>query len=394
MAEQRKSWSSLANKLLGSNKSSNKTPSPNAADRAAALASRTPVPEKPEPENPAPETPIPLDVIGVDHNFDGVVLITLQTQDGNALPGYEPGCHADVHIPTEQIENTSSEDLVRQYSLFPTETIGQDGPEEGKYGIAVKLEPDSRGGSIALHKVKVGDTLRINPPRNKFALDPSAKRTVLVGAGVGIAPIYSLARQLKLQGADYTILYFASSTERAVMQHLIDAHLQGQTRSIFATGAREKQAGFITEALTSSNVAPEDTHLYVCGPQGFMDGVIEVAGTHIPKGNIHWEAFRPTEETLAGNIDADGPFEVEFMGETYAIGEGVSVLDVFEEEDLPIMSRCFEGTCGTCVMKVVAGTPDHRDSFFTEEQHEQGAFATCVSRALSPKLSLERWKNI
>ena len=386
MREQRKPWSSIANKLLGASKSS----SLNAADRAAALASRSPLPEKPQP--PAPEAPIPLNVIGVDHDWDGVVLITLQTADDRALPGYEPGCHADFHIPTE--ERNGGEEFVRQYSLFPTETIGQDGPEEGKYGIAVKLEPDSRGGSIALHKVKVGDTLWINPPRNKFALEPSARRTVLVGAGVGIAPIYSLARELKLQGADYTILYFASSTERAVMQHLIDAHLQGQTRSIFASGAREKQAGFIAEALTSSDIASEYTHLYVCGPQGFMDGVIDVARAHIPKENIHWEAFRPTEETLAGNVDADGSFQVEFMGETYTIGEGVSVLDVFEEEDLPIMSRCFEGTCGTCVMKVVSGTPDHRDSFFTEEQHEQGAFATCVSRALSPSISLERWKNI
>lgn len=124
-----------------------------------------------------------------------------------------------------------------------------------------------------------------------------------------------------------------------------------------------------------------------------MDGVIEVAGEVLPERNIHWEAFRPTEVALAGNECADGAFEIEFRGMSMEVPEGKSVLDVLEEEDLPIMSQCAEGTCGTCVMRVVEGTPDHRDSVFTEEQHEQGAFATCVSRSLSPTLVLERWRN-
>ena len=61
---------------------------------------------------------------------------------------------------------------------------------------------------------------------------------------------------------------------------------------------------------------------------------------------------------------------------------------------MPILSQCEEGTCGTCIMRVTDGTPDHRDSIFTEEQHENGAFATCVSRSLSPTLTLERWRNL
>lgn len=378
--------------LSGLFRGTNKASDPNADDRAAALASRAT--RETETETPPPveggEQRVELTASHIE-NSDGVATITLCTPDGEPLAGYEPGCHADFFIRTPD-----GEELVRQYSLFPMSHADAEGAgeERGAYGISVKLEDDSRGGSIALHNLNEGDTIEIDTPRNNFGLAEGAKRSILVGAGVGIAPIYSLARELKRQGADYTVLYFASSRERAAMSHLIDEYLHGQTKSIFASGEREKQAGYIEEALATSDVAPADTHLYVCGPQGFMDGVIDVAERSLPAENIHWEAFRPSEETLAGDHRADGPFEVSFLGETYQIPEGESVLDVFEDEDVPIMSRCQDGTCGTCVVRVAEGLPDHRDSFFTEEQHENGAFATCVSRALSPSLTLERWKNI
>lgn len=337
----------------------------------------------PQPTDPR----IELTVAAVERG-DSVVLITLRAPDGKLLDGYEPGCHADFYL-----EDAEGRELVRQYSLFPMDHLGVAG-EEDCYGIAVKLEENSRGGSIALHNLEVGDTVRIGRPRNNFPLAPGAKRSILVGAGVGIAPIYSLARDLQRHDADYSVLYFASSEERAVMRRAIEEYLQGKTKSIFASGAREKQASYIEDALRASDVPAEDTHVYVCGPQGFMDGVIEVATKALPESNVHWEVFRAAEETLAGDSRADGPFEVHFEGETYAIPAGESVLDVFEDEDVPIMSQCFEGTCGTCIMRVVDGTPDHRDSVFTEEQHERGAFATCVSRSLSPTLTLERWKNM
>ena len=365
---------------------------PNALDREEAFDNRRARQARQAEQPSGTSTPgdaIELTAVDVERAH-GIALITLQTHDGSPIPGYEPGCHADFLLRSPE-----GEELVRQFSLFPMHHLSaEDSGQRAIYGIEVKLETDSRGGSIAAHNIEPGDTVRILPPRNNFGLAPGAKRSILVGAGVGIAPVFSLARELQIQQADYSVLYFASSQERALMRHLIDTYLHGQTKSIFATGERDKQSGYIEEALAASDSAPEDTHLYVCGPQGFMDSVMEVASQHLPKANIHFEAFRAAEETLAGNHDADGPFEVVLNGETYAVPEGESVLDVFEDEDVPIMSQCSEGTCGTCIMRVVDGTPDHRDSIFTEEQHENGAFATCVSRSLSPTLTLERWKNL
>ena len=328
---------------------------------------------------------IPLTVVDVDRNTADIAVITLTTADGAPLPGYEPGCHADFHLTAK-----SGEDLVRQYSLFP---MTPNTSNEGRYGITVKVEPDSRGGSEALYDLEAGETVNISAPRNNFGLAQDAQHSILIGAGVGIAPIYSLARGLSRQAADFSVIYFASSAERAVLSHLFDEYCAYKTRNVFATGAREQQGRIVREALHPLTSVAGASHLYVCGPQGFMETVREVAAEYLPPENIHWEAFRPEEKKLQGTALADAPFTVTFRDETFTIPADKSVLDVFEDEDFPIMSQCAEGTCGTCVMRVVDGTPDHRDSVFTAEQHESGAFATCVSRALSDNLTLERWRN-
>lgn len=337
------------------------------------------------PNSVETQATVPLTVVDVQRTADTIALITLRTQDGQALPGYEPGCHIDAHLTTE-----AGEPITRQYSLF---TMSPTGDEQGLYGVEVTREHFAHGGAAAMYRLEPGDTLRISALRNNFPLAQGATRSILVGAGVGIAPIFSLARGLALADATFRVIYFASSAEKAVLSHLIEEYCADRTRNVFASGAREQQADIVRDAIREHGGDPETTHLYVCGPQGFMDGVIEVAGEALPARNIHWEAFRPTEVALAGNQSADGAFEIEFRGMSMEVPEGKSVLDVLEEEDLPIMSQCAEGTCGTCVMRVVEGTPDHRDSVFTEEQHEQGAFATCVSRSLSPTLVLERWRN-
>ena len=89
--------------------------------------------------------------------------LALAAVDGSPLPPFEPGAHIDVQLPNG---------LIRQYSLCP----GAD--QEGRYLIAVLLEPASRGGSAAVHRLLVGVRLRIAAPRNHFPLQADARRSL------------------------------------------------------------------------------------------------------------------------------------------------------------------------------------------------------------------------
>jgi vanillate O-demethylase ferredoxin subunit len=51
---------------------------------------------------------------------------------------------------------------------------------------------------------------------------------------------------------------------------------------------------------------------------------------------------------------------------------------------------CSEGICGTCLTKVVAGTPDHWDMYLTPEEQAKGdVIMVCCSRSQTARLVLD-----
>ena len=108
----------------------------------------------------------------------------LVAADGSVLPPFSAGSHIDVHLPGG---------WVRQYSLCNNPT------ESHRYLIAVLRDPNSRGGSKAMHElVNEGDALHISPPRNHFALAHDAQRHILLAGGIGITPILCMADRRKV----------------------------------------------------------------------------------------------------------------------------------------------------------------------------------------------------
>jgi vanillate O-demethylase ferredoxin subunit len=106
---------------------------------------------------------------------EGTVGYELAAADGSALPLFEAGSHIDIHLP---------DGMIRQHSLHDLPS------DPARYRIGVLREAQSRGGSAALvDKVKVGDELDISVPRNHFALDSKAGRSILLAGGIGITPI-------------------------------------------------------------------------------------------------------------------------------------------------------------------------------------------------------------
>ena len=241
-------------------------------------------------------------------------------------------------------------------------------------------------------KLRHGDSFKISQAFNNFELVADAGYYVLVGAGGGITPMLSMAQSLERENKPYLVLFFARDSHHAVLLEQLRETCGDKLIEVFGR-PREKQADIYRHLLGQ---APKETAFYVCGPQGFMDSAKEIALDYLPEHAFHWENFHPDLQALSGEKNAgagDGPFEVEFCGETVEIPENKTVLEVLEDLDLPVKSRCLEGTCSTCLMRVVEGEPDHRDSVYDAQMYAEGAFAPCVSRALSPKLTLERWRQ-
>lgn len=345
----------------------------------------------------------------------------LVPEGGEVLPNFTSGSHIDVHLPGG---------FMRQYSLYrlPSDeqssggnsadnsatrgdrkeaSNGEDGPS--CYRIAVKREPDSRGGSIAAHELEEGARLEISEPRNNFPIIRGAQRQVLLAAGVGITPIFEHARRLQDKGADFQVLYVARSAEEAALSEELEQMCPGKVECVFGENRRADHAAMVREVIegpepeqrsggflkraTRKVLGKDDparfhgVHVYMCGPAGFMDSARAVAREFLPDTRIHNENFHPR---TSAHQEGDEPFVVEVDGEEFTIGARETIAEVLDRHDVPVYTSCEEGTCGTCQMMVVEGAADHRDSVFSAEQHQAGRIATCVSRAAGEKLILRR----
>lgn len=296
----------------------------------------------------------------------------LARADGTALPVFSAGSHIDVHLGSG---------LVRQYSLCnPSE-------ENHRYLIGVLLDPNSRGGSKAMHdQITVGQTISISEPRNLFPLEHRATRTLLFAGGIGITPILCMAERLAQSGADFELHYAARSAERAAFQaRLRESPFASRVHLYFDDAQPPKpldMPGLLGEPHAS-------THLYVCGPTGFMDFVLRSAREQgWSEDTLHREYFSAPSDVHA----AGASFEIQLAssGDVYVIGPDQTIIDVLYEAGVDIPVSCEQGICGTCITRVLEGEPDHRDSFLTDvERAKNNQFTPCCSRAKSARLVLD-----
>lgn len=304
---------------------------------------------------------------------DAVYSFELRAIDGKPLPTFAAGAHIDVHL---------GNGLVRQYSLYnsPDET--------DRYCIAVANTPQSRGGSRHLcETVQEGDILRVDPPRNLFPLDETAAFSLLVAGGIGITPILSMAARLHQLGKDFAMHYCGRTASAMAFRNALDGAPYADRVTLHFDDAPQAQTADIAVQIAKCSAG---SHLYVCGPSGFMDNVLtwgRDAGWQ--EECLHREYFAAAPLT---SPTGDEPFTLRLVRSQrdLLVPAGKTAADILLESGVDIRLSCEQGICGTCLTPVVAGTPDHRDLFLTKAEHDRNdCFTPCCSRSKSPVLMID-----
>lgn len=296
-----------------------------------------------------------------------VLALEFQAANAKPLPGAEPGAHIDVHLPSG---------LVRQYSL--TNAHGQ--ATQSCYQIAVARDAASRGGSAWIHdKLRVGTALTISEPRNLFPLDTAREgKTLFIGAGIGITPIYAMVQAAKQAGMDWTLMACARSASRLAFQEELMA-LDPQR----VTFHDDQAAGRPLDLQQLLQSEPWG-RVYACGPAGLLDA-IEAATAHWPAGSVHMERFKATEQDNTGNTAFE--LVLQQRGQTILVAATETPLEALEREGIDHPFSCREGLCGTCEVELIEGQADHRDNVLDAQDRAEGRrFIPCVSRCGGNKL--------
>jgi cytochrome P450/ferredoxin-NADP reductase len=296
-----------------------------------------------------------------------IVAFTLGAVDGAPLPKAAAGAHIDIHI---------RDGLVRQYSVT--------GAMADTYQIAVQKEPESRGGSVAMHeKFALGSAMTISQPRNHFPLTPKTSHNILFGGGIGMTPVLAMAWELHGQGKSFECHFSARSQDRLPFGASLAALPFADKISVYLDDTPDQKLDI--EAILRA--AQTGSHIYICGPGGYMDYVTRTAeAAGCPADHVHVEHF-------GAEIDVEGdPFELfaQKSNVTIQVAPDETILSALTKVGITVPTSCQNGVCGSCLVSVVEGKPDHRDLVQTDtEKASNGSIAVCCSRSNTQRLVLD-----
>ena len=287
----------------------------------------------------------------------------LSSLDGSPLPEWTAGAHIDVVVAPEYL---------RQYSL------SGDPADRATYQIGVLREDGGRGGSTLMHRIFAeGRKVFISKPINHFPLDETATRTLLMGGGIGVTPMIAMAHRLHALGADFELHYSAKTRDTA--NYLDDLASFPWSGRVHLHISDEGTRADLDQIMSGYQPG---WHVYTCGPDRFMDGVIAVAERQgFPEGARHLEYFSVPEQPDHENH----PFTLRLVnsGRDIPVPADRTAADALNEVGIHVDVKCSDGLCGVCHCGLVSGEVEHRDFMLSKKQRET-TIILCQSRAVEP----------
>ncbi len=107
---------------------------------------------------------------------------------------------------------------------------------------------------------------------NGFDAGKSGDRPLLIGGGVGVPPLYNLAKKLKDEGKTVTVILGFNTSDEVFLKEEFE-----KIATVYLTTAdgSEGQKGFVTDAMDGIDY----DYIYTCGPQAMLRAVYDKANT-------------------------------------------------------------------------------------------------------------------
>lgn len=317
----------------------------------------------------------PALVHAMRYEAQGIVSVEMRPVAGACgFPAFEAGSHIDLHLPNG---------LVRSYSLCNPPG------EPDRYVVAVLHEAQGSGGSACVHEtLRVGQVIDITGPRNNFALNEEAERSVLVCGGIGVTPILSMLHRLRELGRPVDLVYCARSRQQAAFVPAVEAFGE----AVRVTWHFDDEAGGPPDLGALLAGRGERAHYYCCGPAPMLAS-FERACQDLACANVHLERFAAAQPAATA-ASPGGAFEVlcRKSDRVVTVSPEQSILDAMLAVGLDPAFSCRDGVCGACETPVIEceGELDHRDSLLSPAERLSGTtMLICVSRCTGRRLVLD-----
>ena len=237
--------------------------------------------------------------------------------------------------------------------------------------VTVKRVDDGRISNWFNDELKVGDTIKVQPPEGRFVMkgDAGGRPLLLFGGGSGITPVISLMKSaLRTTDRRVRLVYANRDPQSVIFKDELDLILAQFPERAEVVHHLDSESGYMTAEKLATTVAGfEDADCYTCGPGPYMDAVeaaLEAAG--IDRGRQHFERFvSPTDPDRKESVEdiaqsADGvpaSFSMTLDGNKVDVPyeAGKTLLKAAEDAGHKPPSSCEDGYCGCCMARMVSG---------------------------------------
>ncbi len=128
-------------------------------------------------------------------------------------------------------------------------------------------------GTAQMAKMTEGQTLDVlTGLGNGYDLSKAGDRPLLIGGGVGVPPLYMLARQLREAGKEVSVILGFNTKDEVFCEE--DFKSLGCVVTVTTVDGSYGVKGFVTNALPESY-----THFYTCGPEPMLKAVYKATVT-------------------------------------------------------------------------------------------------------------------
>jgi ferredoxin-NADP reductase len=256
-----------------------------------------------------------------------------------------------------------------------------------------------------LHEhVKEGDQLEVAAPFGSFTFTGrEAGSIVLIGGGVGIAPLMTVVRYLTDHGwpGDIFLLYSCRTSRdflfREELQYLQRRHANLHVVATMTRAAGTEWMGptgrLTRELLAQSVPGIASRRVHLCGPPPMMEAMQAIlAELGVPKEQVKTESFtlargkaEPERHVLETRPAVAVSITFARSGKSAPLPPDRTVLEVAESIGVEIPNVCRAGVCGLCKTRLLSGsvTMAIQDAL-TPEDKAKDLILACQARSTVP----------
>jgi 3-ketosteroid 9alpha-monooxygenase subunit B len=272
---------------------------------------------------------------------------------------YKPGQFLTLRLPV------AGRQVPRCYSMSSTPGVDET-PR-----VTIKRVRDGRGSNWVCDRVRAGDQIEVAAPAGVFTPRSLEGDFLLLAAGSGITPVFSILRAALQQGQGRITLVYANRDERSVIFHealkdLAHAH-PGRLQVIHWLDSLQgvPNPAQLAELGRHSQAA----QAFICGPGPFMDAAetaCEAIG--LSPEYVHVERFvsLPDEGDAPDSMTAEPPpnavdqaqVELRLDGQVYSLrcSGQETLLQAALREGINVPYSCEAGLCAACMCQVKEGS--------------------------------------